>query len=44
MTLFFVLSGFVIHCNYRQLAIGGGLGGLRRFPVGAPRVSIPSSS
>jgi peptidoglycan/LPS O-acetylase OafA/YrhL len=31
MTLFFVLSGFVIHYNYRQLAIGGGLKGFGAF-------------
>jgi hypothetical protein len=31
MTLFFVLSGFVIHYNYRGVAAGAGLGGLGAF-------------
>ena len=31
MTLFFVLSGFVIHYNYRGLAAGAGLKGLGAF-------------
>ncbi len=31
MTLFFVLSGFVIHYNYAALVTGGGLRGVGLF-------------